>query len=127
MPSTEHSFQIYAATDVIGSTSAGNKYRYEWLLIEPLADDFAEPCFAVIAAAPGGSPHLVRLEPRRHDGNGRFCKAGSPDQSIIVAPFGLYFPRNDIGAGITLLGRLVDQSRPSIVSLSQAQSWKGAA
>lgn len=115
---TQRSFRIYSATDVIGGDVIDTRYQYEWLAVEPLAPDFSKPCFAVIALSGGGTPHLVWLEPSRQNGDGRFCKVGAPAQAISVKPFGWYFTRSNIGESIFLLGRLVDQERPPIATLS---------
>jgi len=115
---SDRNFRIFAATDVIGGDVMNIKYQYEWLVVEPLAPDFADPCFAVVALSHGGTPRLCWLVPQRYDGNGRFCKAGAPDQTIAVDPFGWGFGRGDIDTGVFLLGRLVDQSRPPIATLT---------
>ncbi len=123
---SKRNFRIYAATDAIGGDVMDTKYRREWLVVEPLAADFAHACFAVIALSGGGTPRLVWLDPTRHDGNGRFCKAGSPRQAISVMPFGWHFSRCEVNDFVFVLGRLVDQNRPPIATLSSLQRAEAA-
>ena len=119
-------FLLSAATDAVAILDMGARFAEEWLRVEHIApDDLKAPAFVVIALA-GGRPHLVRLVPNPHDTNGRFCKPGSPTQSITVEGFGWFFAREDFNKEVYLLGCLIDQSRAPIITWSALARAKAA-
>lgn len=106
---SQYTGEILARTDIIGGSWMSTKYATELLTVDPKAP-LEEGCLAVIKLN-GGSMFMTRYESSQgHDGNGRFCKRGSPEELVYFGVIAM--PRKDINDDlVTLVGRVVGCDR----------------
>lgn len=105
---SKSTFDLLACTDIIGGSWMSTQYAIELLKVDPKAP-LEENCLAVVKFN-GGNAFMTRYATCGHDGNGRFCKRGSPDEMVHFGP--IYMARKEINDELMhLVGRVVGCDR----------------
>jgi hypothetical protein len=105
---SKSTYEILAFTDIIGGSWMSTQYAIELLKVDPKAP-LEENCLAVIKFRSGGA-FMTRYTTCGYDGNGRFCKRGSPEEMVYFGP--LYMARKEINDDMMhLVGRVVGCDR----------------